>query len=149
MANESLPDIRVAIIMPTHERKVDYEAVLAMDMNRALDPSYGFNCAVGNVVNSGHPSLPHCFNRLLCEVLNHEGQFTHMAMLHSDIVPEDGWLSKLIAIILEKKADVITVATPIKDERGMTGIGIGLPGNHCEALKKFTMHEIFELPETF
>ncbi len=92
------------------------------------------------------------FNKLWCTALNmvHNGeQLDYFAMLHDDIGAEDFWLDKLIAELEEKQLDVLGVAVPIKDTRGVTSIAINHPGDNWEAECRLTMHDIFQLPETF
>ncbi len=92
------------------------------------------------------------FNKLWCTALNmvHRGeQLDYFAMLHDDIGAEDFWLDKLIAELEEKHLDVLGVAVPIKDTRGMTSIAIHHPGDNWEVECRLSMHDLYQLPETF
>ncbi|HEY2882013.1 MAG TPA: hypothetical protein VGJ15_06255 [Pirellulales bacterium] len=144
-----MPDIRVAVAMPMHERKVDFEALSALQREYATDDRiFSQPWLYTSVVQQGSPILSRTFNDLLCEALNHPAKCTHFVMLHSDVIPERGWVSKLLAILHEKEADVITVVTPIKDHRGKTGVAIGYP-DCAGPMKTLSMREIHKLPETF
>lgn len=93
------------------------------------------------------------FNQLWCLALNlvHRGEpVDYFAMLHDDIGPEDFWLDDLIDELEAKQLDVLSVAVPIKDSRGMTSMALAkhdddgwLP--HC----RLSMHDVYQLPETF
>ena len=91
------------------------------------------------------------FNALLCDALNEfeAGNITHMVFLHSDIAPEDYWIDTLVQEMEKHGADFLSVVSPIKDNRGLTSCGIGQAGWAWSPKKRFTMHEIMELPETF
>jgi len=92
------------------------------------------------------------FNQLWCRALNmvHAGeQLDYFAMLHDDIGAEDYWLDKLINELEANSLDVLGVAVPIKDTRGMTSIAIHHPGDNWEVECRLTMRDIYALPETF
>jgi SAM-dependent methyltransferase len=92
------------------------------------------------------------FNQLWCHALNlvHEGrQLDYFAMLHDDIGPEDWWLDKLIDELESSQLDVLSVAVPIKDTRGVTSMALHKEGDNWMPLTRLTMHDVYELPETF
>lgn len=92
------------------------------------------------------------FNKLWCTALTmvHRGErVDYFAMLHDDIGCEDFWLDKLIEELEEKQLDVLGVVVPIKDTRGMTSIALHRPDDNWEPECRLTMHDVFELPETF
>jgi len=93
--------------------------------------------------------IPHNFNMGWCAALNlqQERGFTHWAMIHSDIRTSPYWLDTLIGEMDRVNADIMTTIIAIKDWRGLTTTGIrhfGLWGS-----RRYTMREIFQLPETF
>ena len=49
--------------------------------------------------------------------------YTHFAMMHSDIVPSEFWLDKLIDLLAENHLQVLSVMSPIKDDHGLTSTG--------------------------
>lgn len=93
------------------------------------------------------------FNQLWCLALNivHNGQqVDYFAMLHDDVAPSDWWLDALIEELEAKELDVLSVAVPIKDNRGLTSMALAkLDGDgwmpHC----RLSMHDVYQLPETF
>ncbi len=92
------------------------------------------------------------FNALWCEALNivHAGgRIDYFAMLHNDIGPGKYWLDKLIDELESKQLDLLSVAVPIKDHRGLTSCAIDREGNPFRVASRLTMHDLFELPETF
>lgn len=91
------------------------------------------------------------FNQLWCLALNmaHQGKrVDYFAMQHDDIGPEDYWLDKLIDELEANQLDVLGVAVPIKDTRGITSMAL-----HGEdewlPHARLSMHDVYELPETF
>ncbi len=91
------------------------------------------------------------FNVCLAAALNMaaSGEITHFAMLHADIAPEEWWLDKLLSEMDRTGVELLSVAVPIKDPRGVTSCGIGNPADRWHPLKRFTMEELYNLPETF
>lgn len=92
------------------------------------------------------------FNQLWCLALNltHQGQqVDYFAMLHDDIAPEDWWLDTLINETEQQQLDVLAVAVPIKDRRGLTSMALHRENDNWMPLARLSMHDLFELPETF
>jgi len=92
------------------------------------------------------------FNQLWCLALNlaHRGErVDYFAMLHDDISPEDFWVDALIEELESKELDVLGVAVPIKDRRGITSIALHQEGDNWQVQRRISMHELFDLPETF
>lgn len=92
------------------------------------------------------------FNKLWCTALNmaHRGErVDYFAMLHDDIGCEDFWLDSLIDELEAKQLDVLGVVVPIKDHRGMTSIALHHPGDNWEVDCRLSMHDVYQLPETF
>lgn len=92
------------------------------------------------------------FNQLWCGALNHVhqgGRLDYFAMLHDDVGPEPGWLDKLIEELEAKQLDVLGVAVPIKDTRGITSMALHTEGENWHPLTRLSMRDVFELPETF
>lgn len=92
------------------------------------------------------------FNQLWCLALNmvHTGdRIDYFAMLHDDVGPEDFWLDKLIDELESQRLDVLGVVVPIKDTRGMTSMALNREGDDWMPLARLSMHDVFELPETF
>jgi SAM-dependent methyltransferase len=78
----------------------------------------------------------------------------YFAMLHDDIAPlhwgpEEYWLDMLIDELEANDLDVLGVVSPIKDTRGMTSIALHHEDDNWEPECRLSMHDVFELPETF
>lgn len=106
------------------------------------------------VVNAGGSGYH--FNNLWAAAMNagQEGVITHFAMLHADIEPTDDkprWLDILIEEMEEKKAELVSVAMPIKGQEGVTSCGFGIENSPWQPYRRFTMRELKakEFPKTF
>lgn len=91
------------------------------------------------------------FNALWCGALNrcHQGDTVdYFAMLHDDVGPECHWLDMLISEMEAKELDVLGVAIPIKDAKGLTSLAID-NGSTWRPKCRLTMTEVLSLPETF
>lgn len=95
--------------------------------------------------------LAACFNKLLCDALNaaEAGKITHLAFLHADIAPADGWIDALIREMEKHDAALCSAVSPIKDPRGLTSTAIGEPRLTWSPLRRLSMKEVMNLPETF
>lgn len=72
-------------------------------------------------------------------------------MLHADIVPEHGWVDKLVTEGERIDADVISVVMPLKSQKGLTSTAIDNPHDIFQPLRRLTMREVHsgKIPETF
>lgn len=93
--------------------------------------------------------ISHNFNVLWASALNEraEAGYTHFAMVHADINPQDGWLDALLDEMDRVDADILSVVIAIKDNRGLTSTGIRRPGSW--GCRRLCMTEIMALPPTF
>lgn len=141
---EAAQDYRVFLGMPGYGRQTE-----------AAGRALWFSCEDLNkpIVNYQKGSLLAMnFNILWCKALNMRRQgipIKYFAMLHDDLGPEDLWLDKLIAELEANDLDMLGVASPIKDENGLTSIALDMPGETWRPLCRLTMDEIYRLPETF
>ena len=98
------------------------------------------------------PGGVHCynFNRAWCVALNTRKRdgWTHFAMIHSDVEPEDyGWLDLMLEEMLAVGADVLSVVLPIKDKKGTTSTAI--LDEATNRIRRLTMTELQSMPRTF
>ena len=102
-------------------------------------------------VESSSSVLPHCFNQLLAVALNQrdEGRVTHLAMAHSDILAEPGWLDTLWSEMWLRQADLISAVIPIKGPTGRTSTAIGSEDDPWEVRRCINIKDRRTLPETF
>lgn len=131
---------QVYLGIPGHSRSVDFGTTLA-------------------VISCGHPHvflshkvtslLPRCFNLLLADAVNKQAAgapLTHFCMIHTDVVPEDGWLAKMLAIMRDNKLDVLSALIPQKSSSGITSTALDTDQWNP---RRLTMQECRRLPETF
>jgi predicted O-methyltransferase YrrM len=102
----------------------------------------------------GNSLLPDAFNTHWRTALNYQlagANFTRFVMLHDDVVPEDGWAGKLLRLLDETGADVVSAVIPIKDSRGLTSTALDDVDDPWEVYRRLTLHEVWGLgmPETF
>lgn len=90
-------------------------------------------------------------NRLWVDAINgaKRGELTHFAMLHSDIMPSPGWVDLLLDEMEDTGADFISAVAAIKDDNGLTSCGVGDASEPWAPFRRFTMRELFNMPETF
>jgi hypothetical protein len=95
--------------------------------------------------------LAHGFNSAWATALNmrKEHEIKYFAMLHADIGPSRFWLDVLIDELKRTKSDVISCVIPIKDEKGLTSTGLDNRNEKTRMLRRLTMTEVMDLPETF
>jgi len=89
------------------------------------------------------------FNSYWCEAEDErkETGTTHWAMHHDDLAGEIGWLDKMVAEMDRTGADILSVAAPIKDGRGVTSCGWMNRKNW--QITRLTMDQVCKLPPTF
>lgn len=95
--------------------------------------------------------LAYSFNHLWCECANYyqERGFTHFAMLHSDVAPEEWWLDILLDEMRATNADVLSAVVPLKCGEGLTSTALGDLHDPWAHPRRLTIHEVANLPETF
>lgn len=106
------------------------------------------------IVRCGASSLlTQSFNALWCAALNARTSepIRYFAMLHDDIAPESWWLDTLIDELEAHGLDMLSVAVPIKDPRGLLSCGLSEPDEACrwEPMGRFTTTELERMPTTF
>lgn len=80
------------------------------------------------------------------------GEVTHFAMLHGDITPDQNtyWLDVLLEELDTRNASLVSVVSPIKDNRGLTSTGIADLNDPWRPYRRFTLREVLSrLPATF
>lgn len=87
-------------------------------------------------------ALPHNFNLLWAEAVNGRPEYTHFAMVHSDVIPEAEFLSKLLHTMEEKNVDVVSTVIPLKSNTGLTSLAVD---NDFWFPKRLTMKELKDL----
>lgn len=102
-------------------------------------------------IQSSTSVLPACFNNLLALALDHrdEGRATHMAMCHSDILAEPGWINKLYNEMWFRNLDLISAVVPIKGPTGRTSTAIGNENDRWHIKRCIFDRDREKLPQTF
>jgi hypothetical protein len=123
-----------------------YDQIVPGALPGLLQPSKE---SVSTLCLEGGSLLAMVFNQLWCQALNQRRLFglTHFAMHHADIQAPPYWIDTLLEEQAKVGADVLSVVVPIKDTRGLTSTGVRNP--ITGAIRRFTLKEIFDLPETF
>lgn len=100
--------------------------------------------------NACNSLLAHGFNLLWAEALARRKTdgVTHFAMLHGDVAPQRYWLDTLWEEITRLQADIVSAVIPIKSPGGLTSTGISSLADPW-IVRRLTMTEIMDLPETF
>ena len=73
---------------------------------------------------------------------------SYFAMIHDDVIPQNGWLNVLIDELETNGADIVSAVIPIKDEKGLTSTAIDTTGDEWSP-RRLTMTEVCDLPMTF
>ena len=91
-------------------------------------------------------------NFLWCSALNtrEENNLKWFVMLHADVVPEEWFVDKLIAIAEQHDADLLSAVVPIKDASGLTSTAISGFDNYNRKTRLTTSQVNHpDMPETF
>lgn len=126
-----MPRPLILIALPTHDGRLQFgtaaaalrwenPAVLAQYADDDGEPP--FDVAIAMI---GTSDLCRTFNLLWCEALNRGA--THFAMLHDDLVPDDGWLIRLWLAMRNTGAACVSAVSPIKNESGRTSTAVAPP----------------------
>ena len=93
------------------------------------------------------------FNTLLCGALTlrdmGQADIDWFVMLHSDVIPEEGWVDKLVDLATTHKADLLSACVAIKNHYGLSSTAIDDPADRFQPHRRLTMKEVHLLPETF
>jgi len=107
-----------------------------------------------NVTAIGMSLLTRVFNTLFCAALNaRKHGVTHFLLHHADIGPDGNWwLDRMMAIMEEKGADVLSAVVPIKSPLGLTSTALdeGIEGRDLKySPRRLTLKEVHALDPTF
>lgn len=129
----------------THDGKLDYLMAKAFYMTPTQERLTFYMPRQTSLLAAG-------YNHLWCQAQNlrEKHDLRWFAMLHSDIVPEDFWVDKLIAEALKHDADVMSAVVPIKEASGVTSTAISGPDDFTR-FTRLTMKQIWHpsMPDTF
>lgn len=132
----------VVIGVPAHDGNMCMGGVNALlDASQSKDLNVGFQFLTGSFLTKG-------FNQLLCNVLNNRSTygFTHFLLHHADIeIKTQGWLPKMVQLMDQHGADVLSAISPIKNESGLTSTALQMGDPY--PIKRFTLHEVHAMKE--
>lgn len=130
---------KIMIGLPSYDGTMHVQAAIA-----ALMQASKHQIAIAFSTDS---MLTRCFNRLWVAALKSREQgFTHFAMLHADVIPESFWVDKLVSIMADKKCQLLSAISPIKNQEGLTSCGIA---QDRWTTARFTMRQLEKMPITF
>lgn len=129
---------------------------LAVPHNGTMS-AYSLISVLGASLEGAQPNLITPAGSLLCRVfnmcwvaaLNSSPRPEFFVMHHSDIQAERGWLDKLVCLMDETGADVISCNVPIKDASGELSTAVFHFDGTFPRGDRLRMDEAKKLPETF
>ncbi len=80
------------------------------------------------------------------------GRIRYFMMWHTDIIPENYVVDKMVDLMERSEADILSAIVPLKNEMGLTSTAIDEPMGDADPyfrVKRYTMREVHNLPETF
>lgn len=135
-------DRKVFLGCPTHDGRMESAAADIFYSAASKDPVI--------IMNNQSSALTANCNHLYATALNYKKHhpLKWFALLHSDVIPEEFFVDKLIALAEQHEADFMSAVIPIKDQRGVTSTGF-LFGNsfHTRITQKQLWNE--HMPATF
>ena len=134
-------DKRIFLAIPTHNGMVCGETMIsAVNALRTSKYPIGF-------FYQKHSKLTMNFNLLLAKAIN-EG-YSHFLMLHSDISVEGPWMQRMMEIMEERTAEILSVNMMLKHHDGFTSTGLCKEETSPLLIKRYTLKELANLPQTF
>lgn len=137
---------QVMVTLP-HSRGVELQAYKSL-----RTASIGRFTGVVAEVDMDCGCLVHNFNSLLTAGLNwrDEGKATHLAMIHSDVMAERGWVDLLAEEMAKINAVAISAVVAIKDpDDDRTSTAVGSKANPWEAKRYVRIRDKDRMPVTF
>jgi SAM-dependent methyltransferase len=137
---------RAMVVMP-HSRGVElqsYKSLRMASIGRFVDSVAEMDMECG--------CLPHSFNCLLCQCLDwmDQGRCTHLAMIHSDVTAERGWLDLLAEEMHIHGFAAISSVVAIKDpDQDRTSTAIGSKSDPWHAKRYIHRRQYGGMPTTF
>lgn len=132
--------MRILLAQPHSGMIVPASADAAMAANEDLDAELMI-CRVSSSL------LVHSFNQAVA--VAQERGVEYYAMLHADIAPASGWLTKLLAAMNDNDLDVVHAPVAIKDYRGLTSTAFATSDDVWSETRRITVTELQSLPEVF
>ncbi len=134
------PPIRVYVAVPSYDGRIHAEVLTAV-FNASMERP----ARLGFVQVQSQSWLCRNFNVLFTSALNLRSKagITHFLMLHEDVaIQSSDWLSKIISIAEAKKADVLSVISPLKFDKGLTSTA--LDNGEDRPVRRLTLNELYK-----
>jgi hypothetical protein len=139
---------RVFIGVPSYDDRINSAILNALFFASRTEPKSDLVA----IVESGS-WLTRNFNSLYAAALNmrEEKNLTHFCLLHDDIaINEPWWLDKMLDLMEEKGADILSAIVPIKNGTGLTSTAFDELIGDPPHVRRLTLHEAFtNFPPTF
>ncbi len=139
---------RVFLAIP-HTGHVELSTAMATFCHSTTDPRFGIH-----VTDQSSSLLAYGFNMKFADCISSPQPFDYFCLLHSDIYPhmekpDQNWVATLIDELEAGGYDAIHAVTAIKDPRGLTSTAIGRIDDEWAKVRRITIDEEIELPETW
>jgi len=141
----------ILVGIPTYDDKVisGLAAALMGELAQPECPPYTVAFKQASLLAFGH-------NALLVIALNNRPAITHLLLVHSDVVPEAGFIKQMLSDMEEAKADLLGAILPIKDSKGLTSTALLTDSHEIDQLgrrdcrrRRLTIKESARLPDVF
>ncbi len=131
--------IHVYVGVPSYDGRIHAEVFTAL-FNASRQPQ----SPLGFIQIQSQSWLCRNFNACLAMALNMRDKgITHFLLLHEDVAIQSAdWLNKMVAIAEDKKADVLSVVSPLKVEKGLTSTALDNGVGH--QVRRLTLKEIYK-----
>lgn len=136
----------IFVAIPTYDWKSDIvgHSVLEHECNVRGDVGW---------IGKGSSLINYNCNMLYAECLNRRREnpaITHFLLMHADVRPEPGFITKMLAIMEARRADVVSVCIAMKDKAGLvsTGANVKFDGGKLYR-RRLSTTELQKLPATF
>lgn len=138
---------KVYVGFPTYKGDIHVDVLFASHQMTAGDHQVSFDRMDSSACCA-------TFNHLLLKALDahRRGEADYFLLWHSDVVPEQNFLDKMIRIAKEKGAEIVSAIIPIKDVNGLTSTALDEPVGDMPLywrVRRLTMAEVMERPATW
>jgi hypothetical protein len=142
----------ILVGIPTYDEKIQVGLAGAL-----LGEAHRSDCPHFTIAFKASSLLAFAHNALLCTALNNRSQgITHLLIIHSDVLPEPGFVKILLDEMSATGAGVCSGVLAIKDSNGLTSTALlpdlalaQQPGPREYRRRRVTLRELDKLPETF
>lgn len=141
----------IFVAIPTYDWKSDIVGHSVLEHECAVRGDVGWIAKGSSLINFNCNMLyAECLNRRRAQLWRAQPGITHFLMMHADVRPESGFITKMLAIMEARQADVVSVVIPMKDRAGLvsTGANVKFPDGGLFR-RRLSTTELQKLPTTF